>query len=233
MRRALVILAATTTLLGCSSSPESGPTGGAGGGGGEGGTGGLGYVVGLEILGVSSMDAECVFTVDPSRFLPEGSWDLDAPGDYYVGLAVENLFESDTSHPDGLELNRVHAQSIQVTLLDADGNALDLGELPNPYLTTTSQVIDPASDRSSGWAPVVGIAIPSGFREGIRDLSRLLLELETRGAKAGGEDVRSSAFRWPLALCAGCLGEACDGVEPDDACLPGQNGEPWCVGGGS
>lgn len=231
MRAPLAVLAFTSLLLGCSSSSQHGSGGGEGGGaGGAGGAGGLGYTVGLEILGVGSLDSECSFSVDPARFLSEGSWDLDAPGDYIVGLIVRSLLESETNE-GGFERNRVLANSIRVSLLDGDQSPLDLGDFPNPYLTSTSHVIDPQSEQSPRRVPVVGVGIPDGFREAVRasGLSDLVLELEVWGAASGGGDIRSSALRWPLTLCEGCLGETCGGVEPDDACLPGQNDERWCV----
>ena len=225
MRSVSVVgLAVACLCFGCQDS------GGSEAAGGEGGAGGA-AAPSLEILGVVTPDAECRYSIDLSRSLEEGSWDLASPDDYLVGLLVENLLESEIVDELQGELNTVQVGQIHVTLLRPDGTPLELDGPPNPYVTVTSGVVPPMGTEQPARSTVVAIGVPSTFASALADagLEDLTLKLEAHGTTTGGNDARSRSVLLTVRLCEECLLEACSGSEPPGgACTPGQDGEPWC-----
>jgi hypothetical protein len=226
------LLSALLLSTGCADSSVNDGAGGSGGEGG-GGAGGSEYLEGaLEIRGAVQPDSECTYTTELDPAHTEGSWDLAASSDYFLGLVVENTLGSRIIEELQGELNGIQVSSVQITLLRPDGTPREYEQrLPNPYSVPASALVPVADGEQPSLELALVTAMPMAFAEPLADAStdELTAELQAVGSLADGTRVRSQPFLWPLRLCDGCLAQQCaNSGPPEGSCTPGQDGDPWC-----
>jgi len=192
---------------------------------------------GLQIAAMLEPDDNCELSTS-SRQLSGGLYDVSAPTDYVIApllwsYLISNALEFQ-AEPSNLEVNR-----FELTLLLPDGSKIDVPG-PNPYSEATSAFI--AANRaaqavSQAWS--VGTGIPVAYQDALRAIApvpgsttqrtTILLDVRAIGTTVGGFTQTSARFRWPIALCNGCLTKAeCTQEEADAGCFPGQDGNYYC-----
>lgn len=169
--------------------------------------------------------------------LPSGVLDVAAASVEYVMVPVYfnqllNLSTngSTTAGPPRADPNVIAVSEAQVELRDVTGAPLALpAGFPNPFRVPATGFI-PSSDGTNAGSAVGAITvIPPVYGEALRTMvdGDIVIALRAVGTTAGGADVISSEFEWPVHICTGCL-FACQ-LDADGArtcapsCTPGQD----------
>ena len=182
-------------------------------------------------------EGDCTVTADQEERLARGLYDLSLLTDYVIWARLESYLISSALEFQG-EQSNIRVDNFDITMLLPDGSVLALpGGLVNPYRVTTSAVlpaIEPEGEPSTEVA--FAIAIPASYQPALRELiaagePSILLDIRAGGTTFGGFSQRSAVFRWPIDLCNGCLGTACE--EPAKlgdglGCQPGQDAWQYC-----
>lgn len=189
---------------------------------------------GLVIGGAIAPSDSCSFELSGAR-IHTGVLDV-APArvSYTLTAAVFNQLIN-LSNPTGgmgrppmADPNVMTITDAQVELRDVQGNPLALGAAGNPY-TVPAHGFVPSSDGSeAGSAIATAQIIPPIIGESLRgsDGSRIIAAVRFLGVTAGGAEVLSAEFAWPIDLCSGCL-FGCqmtdEGALCRPSCTPGQD----------
>lgn len=178
---------------------------------------------GLIVLNVVAPSDQCTYDVDNPQLL-SGSYDL-AAGVGYVGAfrfanQLRDLGNSGTSGPPRANPNVIQLEEFEVELRDTAGAAIGVGGLPNPYTVPAGGGVIPSSD---GTSPGEGISsavlIPPVYVPELAPFagSTIVVAVRGIGTTAGGAELITDEFNYPIALCAGCL----------NACMM-EDGRPVC-----
>ena len=184
---------------------------------------------GLQISANLLPDDACFVSGDQDERLLRGLWDTNIASGYTIALQLQSYLISNALEFQGVQGN-LQVDNYDITILLVDGSKPDLGGLVNPYRVRTSAVI-PASEVGGDPVPGIGSAtgIPANYRDAIVALGEpeIVLSIRAGGTTFGGFSQRSAAFRWPVALCAGCLNNCA--AEDVNVCLIGQDVWPYCL----
>jgi hypothetical protein len=123
----------------------------------------------------------------------------------------------------------VNVVRAEVELRDVNGAPFLLGALPNPFTVPATGFI-PSSDGTSAGVGLGDVeVVPPAYGEELRAIGTgtIVAAVRVLGVTAGGADVESSEFIWPIDICTGCL-FACVRDEEGRAqctpsCRPGQD----------
>jgi len=185
---------------------------------------------GLQISANLLPDDACFVSGDQDERLLRGLWDTNIASGYTIALQLQSYLISNALEFQGVQGN-LQVDNYDITILLVDGSLPDLGGLTNPYRVTTSAVLA-ANEPGGDPVPGVGVAtgIPASYQDAIVALGvdEIVLSIRAGGTTFGGFSQRSAPFRWPVALCAGCLNN-CASEDLDTSCLPGQDVSPYCI----
>lgn len=191
---------------------------------------------GLLIGGALAPSDDCSYEASGAT-LHTGVLDV-APGrvSYTLNALVFNQLIN-LSNPTGgmgrppmADPNVITIRQAQVELRDVQDNPIALGAAANPY-TVAAHGFVPSSDGSeAGAAIAVAEIIPPIIGESLRahTNSQIIAAVRFLGVTAGGADVLTAEFAWPIELCSGCLfgcivdDEGTSLCQP--SCTPGQDG---------
>jgi len=194
---------------------------------------------GLQIAAMLEPDDNCELSTS-SRQLAGGTYDVSLPTDYMIApllwsYLISNALEFQ-AEPANLQVN-----NFELTLLLPDGSKIDVPG-PNPYSEETSAFLAAnraAQAHSQAWS--VAIGIPVVYQDALRAIApapgdetqrtTILLDIRAIGTTVGGFTQTSARFRWPIALCNGCLSrDVCtqDQADAGSGCFPGQDGNYYC-----
>lgn len=134
-----------------------------------------------------------------------------------------------TGAPPRADPNPINVNRAEVELRDVNGAPFLFGGLPNPFTVPATGFV-PSSDGMSAGVGIGNVElVPAAYGEALRDIEEGTIVAVVRfvGVTAGGADVVSNEFHWPIALCAGCL-FACERNTEGEAqcrpsCSPGQD----------
>ena len=197
---------------------------------------------GLVIANVIAPDDQCIYSA-MNAYIAVGKLDVSAPSEfttpgayegYFVSLALSNQMISlantgAAGFPIQAEPNQVTVDSVEVELRDIGGNPLALGDLPNPYLLPAgSSLVPPGDGMSPGIGQVGFFAIPPAYVGVLGESGTIIVSMRAIGASAGGAELVTAEYNFPLDLCNGCLILGClrdSEGEPvcRPACFPGQD----------
>ena len=185
---------------------------------------------GLQISANLLPDDACFVSGDQEERLLRGLWDTNIASGYTIALQLQSYLISNALEFQG-EQGNLQVDNYDITILLVDGSLPDLGGLTNPYRVTTSAVLA-ASEVGGDPVPGVGVAtgIPATYQDAIAalEVDEIVLSIRAGGTTFGGFSQRSAPFRWPVAICAGCLNN-CAFEDLDTSCLPGQDLWPYCI----
>jgi hypothetical protein len=186
---------------------------------------------GLVVGGVIGPNETCILDVGNPR-LTRGALDVAAFEVSYSMTPV--LFNqlinlSTQGAPPRADPNVVNVVRAEVELRDVNGAPFLLGALPNPFTVPATGFI-PSSDGTSAGVGLGDVeVVPPAYGEELRAIGTgtIVAAVRVLGVTAGGADVESSEFIWPIDICTGCL-FACVRDEEGRAqctpsCRPGQD----------
>lgn len=199
--------------------------------------------VSIFVTGVISPDIEessclfdpgtSVFLLAPGTFNIETDLVLGTQPDYNLVISVSNQLQR-RGGSGRAETNGVNVQRTEVTIRGLDGNALNLGGLPNPFSVPAAAYLPPAADfMSPGRGVVSSTIIPSAYATALattlpRDAdgnlvgTEVIVSVKMVGETQGHIDIESDEYDWPVQLCGGLCLFQCSS-EPVPYCFPGQD----------
>jgi len=190
---------------------------------------------GLVIGGALAPSDDCSFEASGPRLI-SGVLDV-APGrvSYAMTAAVFNQLINLSSPSGGMgrppmaDPNVMTIDRAEVELRDVQDNPIALAGAPNPYTVPASGFVPSSDGSEAGSGIAVAQIIPPIIGEGLRGAagSQIVAVVRLVGVTAGGAEVASAEFAWPIELCSGCL-FACQPTEDGGAlcqpsCTPGQD----------
>jgi hypothetical protein len=170
------------------------------------------------------------------------SWGATGATDYAQLLDIVNSVRSNATDVAN-DSAWVQIHGIEVTLYDANGNALDLGG-PNPYTMPVSGGTIPSAGGAGdlGQSTVSAIIIPAGFAPAVAGLAPgfVIAEIIPFGSTLGGLDVEGPPYNLAIRITGSdCETPICpDQASGVDYCSFGQDGscpvlpenDPACEG---
>jgi hypothetical protein len=168
-------------------------------------------------------DQSCVVSpeVGANFFLPIGKFDVSSGAtgstkgcrDSYVLNLLVNSYLRGNADP-GLgraEPNILQINSAEVRLMSLDRRSLVFNRestvLPNPFLVTTNNSLQP-SDGTNATTGIAAVeAIPIAYAEQLDsfDGQQILAEIQIFGTTTGDTDIDFKPFVYPINICVGCL----------------------------
>jgi hypothetical protein len=142
-------------------------------------------------------EEECIVQSDRNApFRPYGRMDLAFGGNFFLHPLVENAMTSSTKlNPVTAESNLITITGAEVRLQFEDGESIQ-----DAFFVATSATVDPGSVVATTFE-----AIPPGYLS-TEDAGRVILvEFRVLGTTAGGNEVDTPWFTFPVLTCAGCL----------------------------
>jgi hypothetical protein len=196
---------------------------------------------GLLIMNVVAPDETCTYAVGNPQYLG-GTLDVGSLrptvttsgyiATFRFGNQLLNLSRTGSAGPPMADPNVMQIQRFEVTLQDVGGAPLPL--LQNPYTVYAGGGLIPSSDGGSAGEGIGGAEIiPATYIPDLAalagtDSADIVVNVQAIGVTAGGAEVISNPFFYPIHLCAGCLVPGC--VRDADmaavcspACIPGQD----------
>jgi|GEM_PF-3551943 len=158
---------------------------------------------------------ECVIPADKSAtYYSWGIWDIGLLGAYHVHpLTINDMTSSKKLNPLAAESNLIQVDGAWVTVMDLNDNELS-GEsfVPSPctvepeggatsmdFETITKDMYSRISDLSPGVLYRVNDLCTSPVK------STIILRIKVTGVTAGGQNVETPYFYFPVTVCCGCL----------------------------
>lgn len=173
-------------------------------------------------------DQSCVVSpeVGANFFLPIGQFDVSngAMGNttgcrdsYVLNLLVNSYLRSNADATLGrAEPNILQIHSAEVRLMSLDRRTIVFNResqvLPNPFLVTTNNSLQPTSGEtaSTGIAAVEAIPIAYAAQLDRFDGKQILAEIQIFGTTTGDTDIDFKPFVYPINICVGCLSVCLD-----------------------
>jgi hypothetical protein len=164
------------------------------------------------IVGHSILTDDCY--VEPSeshwvdgRFNVELTDSLGLPISYTFFPDYRNqLINRASEAPLRANPNDILVEGAEVLLMDSQGQALDLGGLPNPY-TVLGVTFVPAAADVGDWGQAAGALelIPSSYTGAMAGMAggRIIAEIRPYGTTTGDVDIDGDPYLWPIDLCGG------------------------------
>lgn len=177
-----------------------------------------------------AVDSACKATASTgsgTQFIPVGQFDISTGGipkgmtkhttecdtSYYMNLMVNSNLRPNAKAATGRaepNILQIHSAEVHLMTLKRETIAFDRNKanvLPNPFLVTTANTLQPAS----GTTPSIGVvsieAIPRDYAHQLDKFasSQILAEVQVFGTTLGDVDVDFKSFVYPIQLCDGCL----------------------------
>jgi hypothetical protein len=178
---------------------------------------------------------ECIYEIDTATILPNGYYDTFCGKNYNMVVRVESRMRAraSTSRPTA-EPNIVQFESAEVLLKTRQGD-----EIASKFSTSVFAEIDPGDSSKPGQALVRIEVIPISLLKSVRnhdDNELITATIRLFGVTAGGVDVESDEFSFPIEVCSKCLtiqtaGAGCTLTEDQQDQLDGyttcQNGQGY------
>ena len=135
-----------------------------------------------------------------SPILAKGTLDLAFAGEYRAALLIGNqITERGSREQLRTETSRVVLKGAEVRLESLRGE-----ELHEPFSSTATGFVDPASGTDPAIAVMYATLIPASVLETIGE-GTLIANVRVFGQTLGGQDVESSELAFPIEICTGCL----------------------------
>ena len=199
---------------------------------------------GLVVRNVVAPDDQCTYA-EGNPSLAGGVYDLSSGSGYSAQLVLLNqsidLSNAGTTGAPVANPNLILPREAEIELQDAGGAPVALAGAPNPFRVPVGGQAVPSSDGTTPGLALVSLElIPlsvADFLTGFADT--LVVSFSVTGETAGGVEVRSPDFIYPIQICTGCLVRECpllmegetedmaDTYQCDPACNLGQD-EPGC-----
>lgn len=207
---------------------------------------------GLLADGVLTFDDMCLVTAD-SAFLLQGTLDIgrDVPVNvrprglsYTAAFRVGNnlINNSNRIYPVMADPNRIAVNHIEVTLLGASEETLDLGAgVPNPYLVPADGVIASTTSMDPSFGIATATVIPDGYGQALANMfgagGTIVVRARVIGTTVGGSTLTSGPVLFPINLCVGCMFQCAEdsmhvGINAP-SCSPGQDRQSLCACSGA
>lgn len=141
---------------------------------------------------------------------------------YFNQLLNLSTNGSTTAGPPRADPNVITVSSAEVELRDVTGAPLALPGFPNPFSVPATGFIPSSDGTTAGSATGAITVIPPVYGEVLRTTAidtDIIVAIRAVGTTAGGADVLSPEFEWPVHVCLGCL----------FACQVDSDGEPLCA----
>lgn len=181
---------------------------------------------GLIVGGVIEPDEACMVNEAGFR-LVRGTLDTTAARISYTinPLLYSQLINlSSMSAPPRADPNTINLVRAEVELRDLNGAPFALSG-PNPYSVPATGLVLSAMIGAMGM-PALGWGtaeiIPPAYGEDLRGIEEgtVVAAVRVVGITAGGAELVSPEFLWPIDLCAGCLFSCVRGTEGEALCVP-------------
>ena len=191
---------------------------------------------GLVVGGALAPSDDCSYEASGPRLI-SGVLDV-APArvSYTMKAAVFNQLINLSSSSGGMgrppmaDPNVMTIDRAEVELRDVQDNPIALAGASNPYTVPATGLIPSSDGSEAGTGIAVAQIIPPIIGEGLRGAegSQIIAVVRFIGVTAGGAEVASAEFPWPIEICFGCL-FGCQPTEEGGAlcqpsCTPGQDG---------
>jgi hypothetical protein len=186
----------------------------------------------LEVNGVLAppvpQNGVCAYTADPTQAkISSGTLDVGLLSSYTPELLVGNqLISTANSTQLEAETSRIVLQGAVVVVDDTDNNQI------NTFTSLASGFIDPGTAGAPGYGPMaVTIIDPKTAQDlqaslPVEGTKRVITHVTVFGQTAGGQNIESNEFQFPVDVCNGCLVTFPAGSE--DPVKAAATGEPNC-----
>ena len=167
----------------------------------------------IYIRSVLAPNSNCLYVADPaSEMLGSGTMDIGLTYEYKASLLVGNqLVGRGSSESLRTETSTFIAEGMEVRVERANASKDILSE----YTVSVTGVSDASTGSSPGWGIVDTVAVNSAASQAILSifenaesnvgLLRVVSVMRVWGKTLGGREVESGEFRFPIAVCIGCL----------------------------
>lgn len=167
-------------------------------------------------------DQSCTTSPDigANRFIPIGLFDVSdgakanttgCRDSYVLNLLVNSYLRSNSDETLGrAEPNILQINSAEVRLMALDRRTIVFNRgdqvLPNPFLVTTNNSLEPANGDTATKGIAAVEAIPIAYAQQLEgfDGKQILAEVQIFGTTTGDTDIDFKPFVYPINICVGC-----------------------------
>lgn len=165
----------------------------------------------LFIRGVIRREAPaCIAEPDPGAvLLASGTLDVALASEYFATFLVGNQYTARDGTQTHTESSRVVVQEAEITLRDSDGT-----QIAPAFTVAGSGAAPPNVATDPGWGVFGAVVIPEGATRvagalgvipSVGWVDDIDVHIRVRGQTAGGQNVESGEFVFPVHVCYGCL----------------------------
>jgi hypothetical protein len=161
----------------------------------------------LFIVGVMDIKStDCTAQAESgARVLAGGVVDLTLRPSYTAALLVgSQLTQRGSREQTRTETAYLNIEGAEIELANADGTALDLGAVENPFSVFGTGLTPPAAGTDPGYGSVFVDLIP-GSVSGSLPNGVVLARVRVYGTTLGRQEIESNQFTFPIQICRGCL----------------------------
>lgn len=168
----------------------------------------------LFIVGVLAVETtNCVAKPERGATLRAGgTLDTALASSYRAALLVgSQLTQRGSREQLRTETARLSLEGAEVTLTDAGGTPLNLGDgVGNPFSTLGTGFVDPAGGTDPGFGVIFVDVVPAVIQPSVSAALEhgdgiVVAKIRAFGSTLGGQDVESGEYTFPLRICDGCL----------------------------
>ncbi len=149
----------------------------------------------------------CSYTADPTQAkISSGTLDVGLLSSYTPELLVANQMISRQNNTQlAAETSRIIMQGAVVHVDDTDNNEI------NSFTSLASGFIDPGTSGAPGYGPMAVTIIDPKTAQALQGslpvlgTKRVIARVTVFGQTAGGTDLESNEFQFPVDVCNGCL----------------------------
>lgn len=183
---------------------------------------------GLVVSNVIDPDDQCVYAIGGiARTI--GYFDVGVPNNSYEAAfrflnQLMNLSQSGVAgFPPMADPNVIQVQALEVEIRDIGNRPLAFFDGANPFTVPVGGVAVPSGDgmqagEGLGFAQIIPPVYAADLGEVAGTDAMIVVSVRAIGRTAGGAEVVSDEFIFPVQLCSGCL----------SVCLTDDMGEPLC-----